>query len=111
MEVTVESQNGLKILNIDGEVSINTSKELEKALNKLLEDGSVSILLNFQAVPYIDSTGLATLIAGLLKAQESGGVIKLTNLNRVCGKIFSITRLDRSFEIFNSLNQGLESFH
>jgi|SRR3989344_121721 len=110
MEINMEVRQDITVLNLRGEVSINTSKELEKQINRLLNEGKVSILLNFQDVPYIDSTGLAMLIACLMKAQESGGIIKLANLNRICSKIFSITRLDRSFEIFNNLAQGIESF-
>ena len=112
MEVTIEEQKDIAVtvVKVEGEITINTARELEKTLNRLLNENNYKLILDLKEVPYVDSTGLATFIAQKLKYQEKGGDVKLANPNKVVGKVLDVTRLDRTFEVYPSLEQAIESY-
>ena len=62
MTISVRTADKVTVLDISGEVDLYHSPELLAKLTELIKQNHMSILLNFQAVTYIDSSGLASLI-------------------------------------------------
>jgi len=82
-------------LHLTGEVDLHNSPLVRKQLLSILNNGS-SVLVDFSALSYIDSSGIATLVEAFNLAKTkaltltivgaTGGplqVLELTNLNKV----------------------------
>ena len=58
-------------------------------------------------VPYMDSSGVASLVKLLSRARKSGSELALANLNDRVRSVFEITRLDSVFRICGSEEEAL----
>jgi anti-sigma B factor antagonist len=73
-------------------------------------EAGVRLLLNFENVDHLASAALGELITLHKKVQEQQGELKLSNINRQIIQVFRITRLNRMFDIHETVEQALESF-
>jgi anti-sigma B factor antagonist len=104
-------QNGdVAVLDIDGEVRIGQPTVLLRNESKrLLEEGQRLFVLDMLDVPWLDSSGLGEVFACYKRAREVDGVVKLV-LRGKAYTLFTITRLDKVFEIFGNAEAALASF-
>lgn len=103
-----------------GQVDVYTAPELKQALKEMLDEGTVTVIVDVSQVSYIDSHGYGTLSEANKRFQEKGGGITIvgpadpeSNVRRG----FKILGLDKStdtkgnscaFDIFDSVGQALE---
>lgn len=99
MQVKQVEKEGILICYLTGEIDINTSPEFKKIFDKLISAKKEKMLLNFAGVPYIDSSGLATLVEILKGLRRYGGKLKLSNMSAKVKGLFEITKLEKLFDI------------
>ncbi len=83
---------------------------LEEQVGQCLDGGDVRVVIDMNAVPYIDSTGLETLLACADRIRKQGGSLKILNPNPLCNEILEITRMTRYFEVTFDLEDAARSF-
>jgi anti-sigma B factor antagonist len=110
MKITEEKKNDAVICKIEGEININTSPDLRKAFDKFINEDSKRIVIDFSGVPYIDSSGLATLIELLQRLKKIDGHLRIFNMSDKVKNVFEVTKLQKLFEIFEDEQQALENF-
>lgn len=93
-----ESENLWKV-TAKGEIDIFNSQDFKAKLLELLSEREINIAIDCDALTYIDSTGLGSLIAVLKRSKEFGGEIALYNVKPTLYKLFKITNLDKVFKI------------
>ena len=104
-EVSVVRFNDRKILDA------NAIEELGGELFGLIEiESRKSLLLDFTGVEFLSSAALNKLIILDKKVKANGGRLKLCSLRHEIGEIFSLTRLDRVFDIRQDEKTALEAF-
>jgi anti-sigma B factor antagonist len=101
----------LRIRSVDGvavvrlvDAEIIYEEAVVRALNNEFIDlldrqGYTKLLFDFQGVRYISSSMLAMLVAVQRKVRQSGGRLRLCGLGPTVRDIFSVSQLDRFFEI------------
>ena len=97
MNVKSYEQDGVTIVQVSGEINIGTSPELRKLFEK---EPKKKIVIDFEKVTYIDSSGLATLVEVLKKTKTQGGSLGLAGMSDKVKSLFEITKLDKLFAIF-----------
>jgi anti-anti-sigma factor len=99
-EVKTVSEAGTIVIELYGEIDGQADEGLSAAYALAAEGKPEAILLNFEQVTYINSTGIA-LIVGLL-AQARGSHIRLLTcgLSEHYQEIFRITRLSDFMTIY-----------
>ena len=98
----VKERNGWAVLSVQGEVDVYTSPRLKQEMVDLLNRGLVNLVVDLNAVKYLDSTGLGVLIGGLKRARERDGDLRLICDNMRILRIFEITGLTKIFDIDRS---------
>jgi len=83
--------------------------ELRGLILSLLKE-SKRIVLNLAWVVYIDSSGLGTLVASFISARHRGAEIKFAAISPRARRLFTITKMDRLFEVYDSPEQAVKSF-
>ena len=72
---------------------------LRQKVVDLMEAGSRKLVLNFEDVPYIDSTGLGFLAGSQKAAQAAGVTIMLASINPHVKKVLDSVQLTQFFAI------------
>ena len=88
------------ILALEGEIDLHRSPQIKETLEPLVAQKMKRILVDFSAVTYIDSSGLAVMIETLQRIQSYGGKFAMFGLRDSVRSIFEIARLDQIFSIF-----------
>ena len=84
---------------------------LENSIMALIEQVSgINLIINFCNVKFLTSSALGLLIRVLKKMHETGGKLKLCSIYPKIFEVFTITHLDKVFEIYDSQQEAAESF-
>ena len=107
LEIKTANRNGATILSIAGRLDTVNAPELERAINKEIENGNRKILLNFSAVSYISSGGLRVLLATAKKLKNPGDNYALCCLSGEVLKIIKLAGFTSIFSIHPSEGEAL----
>lgn len=99
MEVNVEQKNNVVYVTPRGDVDLSSSRELQDRLRLALGDKPERVVVNLAEVPYMDSSGVATLVEAMQIARKQSTRLVLCALQDKVRSIFEIARLDRVFTI------------
>ena len=95
------------ILAVEGEIHVSTAPEFSAMLNATVDDGPTSLVLDLTRVMFIDSTGLSVLLNALRQVTHAGGQMAVVCSNPTVLRLFEITRLDTTFDIYAELEPAL----
>ena len=83
---------------------------LKDKINSLILQGHKKLVLNLEAVPYIDSAGLGEIVRTYTTVSRQGGKLKLLNLTKRIQDLLAITKLLTVFETYESEQDAISSF-
>ena len=106
LQIHVTQRHGYTILSPQGEIDFATGPQLKDAINERLIAGEVNLVMDLEAVDFIESTGLGALIGGRRRAHALKGSLRLVCTEEQLLKIFRITGLDKVFAIYDSVEQA-----
>ena len=101
MTISVRESPAVWIVDLEGAVTLSTSPDLRKALLDLLGK-TPKLALNLQAIRYMDSSGIATLIEVLRDSQRLKKELVLFGLSPAVQNVFRLTHVNRIFRIFDT---------
>jgi anti-anti-sigma factor len=110
MEYNVTEKNNYAIVKLKGELDVGSSIQARELFKSLIEKGKVNIIIDFSEVTFIDSSGLGIIVVAYRNAKEKGGTIKFANVNQRIRKLFEITRTEKHFEFYETLDDAERSF-
>jgi anti-anti-sigma factor len=93
VEVTVDVRDGAATLWLAGDVDREAGAAFDRAYGEAAAAGATSLTLDFAAVPYINSTGIALIVGLLGRARAAGVPVTARRLTDHYREIFEITRL------------------
>jgi len=88
------------IIDLQGDINALANQELEGAYEQAEKGMTRTILLNFEKVSYINSTGIAMIVGLLAKARQSQHKIAACGLSDHYIEIFDITRLTDYIKVY-----------
>jgi anti-anti-sigma factor len=100
LEAEVRQERGRAILDLRGEINGFAQEALDAAYSEAESNDPETILLNFEEVDYINSTGIALIVGLLAKARASHKRLLACNLSEHYVEIFNITRLSDFMSVF-----------
>ncbi|BCS53498.1 STAS domain-containing protein [Geobacter sp. SVR] len=111
MNLKIEQNGKLTIIFVREErLDAHNSDELKTEINKVFEAGGRELLIDLKEVRFIDSSGLGVLVSGFKNASARQGTLKLSGLQTQVRSMFELTRLHRVFDIFQTVDDAMESF-
>ena len=100
LEAEVRQERGVVVLDLRGEVNGFAQEVLDAAYAEADAKDPGAILLNFEGVDYINSTGIALIVGLLAKARVSKRRLVAYGLSDHYVEIFEITRLSDYMGVF-----------
>jgi anti-sigma B factor antagonist len=111
LTLDVSRTSGIAVLRCRGRIVFGKeADELRRVILDLLNE-TQRIVLNFAWIEYLDSCGVGVLVASLISARHRGAEIKLAALKDKARKVLATARVDQLFEIYDSADQAIGSFH
>lgn len=100
MNIQLVNNNGNTIIVVQEDcIDIQNASDLRELLLDLIFKGQNHLLLDLQKVKFIDSSGLGALVYCLREARKSRGTVQVSGLSEHVASMFTITRLNKIFEI------------
>ncbi len=111
MHITERIANDIKILDLEGKLTIGDGAELLRdKVASVAFLGYNKIILNLAKVPYVDSGGLGQLVRCSMAAQKNNGSVKLIGLTSKITDLLTITKLANVFDTYDSEQDAIKSF-
>lgn len=98
-EVNVAPVGDWTVVAVAGEVDVATAPRLRKETLAVLSEGHDRVVLDLEAVDFLDSTGLGVLIGVLRRINAVGGQLRLVCSTPRILDLFTLTGLDRVFDL------------
>ena len=100
LNVEVRREGSVAVLDLAGEINGFAEEALNAAYAEAEAKEPQTILLNFEDVDYINSTGIALIVGLLARARASHRSLLACNLSQHYVEIFNITRLSDFMSVF-----------
>lgn len=111
MKIGKRKNGDVTILDLKGKILVGEGiDELRSSIDDSVKEKESKILLNFESVPYLDSTGLGEVVRSYTSVRKMGGTIKIVNLTNKVKDLLSVTKLITVFETFEDEDKALNSF-
>jgi anti-anti-sigma factor len=110
MQISAESYAQAVILNCQGELTADSLGAFKQAVEHHLSNGQVrDLVLNLEAITFIDSACLEFLLELQEKLAERLGQVKLARMDENVSKILEITRLESAFDRYEDLSEAVKT--
>jgi anti-sigma B factor antagonist len=109
VDLTLESreEGDRTVVAVGGEIDVYTAPKLREQLVDLVNDGRYHLVVDMEAVEFLDSTGLGVLVGGLKRVRAHDGSLRLVCTQERILKIFRITGLTKVFPIHESVSEAV----
>ena len=71
------------------------------------EENAESMVLDLTEVPYVDSSGLGSLVSACVSRQKAGRRVALSGVNERVLRLFEITKTEPLFLIFPTIDEAI----
>ena len=82
--------------------------DFRESIQSLLMEGK-NLVLDMSNITFVDSAGLGALLSALKQVSSVGGSLRLACLNDDVLNLFRLVRMNRVFEIFDSVDEAIAS--
>lgn len=109
LSIQVRDVDGVAVLEPSGFINAHTVRQFEEALERLVESGRFSILLNCKELAYISSAGLGAIMGLIETVRGNGGDILLCELQDGVYAIFDTLGFTQLYKVFPDEGSALSS--
>jgi anti-sigma B factor antagonist len=106
MDCTISEQQGVHCVQLTGELTDETAAEFIDAVTDLFAGPQTRIVLALAGVTFLNSTGLGQLVRLVSQANTQECRVVLAALRPFVAGVLTTTRLDRFFEVYESVAQA-----
>jgi len=99
----------VQTISVRGELDLSTAPELNGPLNRVLEEGEDSVLIDLSRCEFIDSTGIALIVRAWQRLNTGGdgrGLV-ICSQNDQVRRVLEITGLELSIPIHTTRDEAL----
>ncbi len=109
LEVRAEREPNVTLVYLSGEIDLRTSPQLRATLLEIVDEKPARVVLDLSGVSYMDSSGIGTMVELKRRAAQRDSKVVLVGLQERVRSVFEITRLDKFFDIVDSIDEARET--
>ncbi len=108
----IDTINNIYVASFEYIVRFNSliSDAVKEQLNNLFSKPNTKLILNLEEIKFIDSSGFGVLLSVMKTASINYGQFKLCSINKEVMDLFKLLQLQNVFDIYNNLDDCLNSF-
>ena len=107
--VSYDVVNGWTVVEADGEIDAHTAPMIREGVITLVEEGHRHFVLDLGFVTFMDSMGLGVIVAITKRVREREGSLRIASVTGRLLKIFDLSGMRESFEIYPSSEDATQS--
>ncbi len=100
---------GVGVIDVEGQVTGFAEKVMNEAYEEASANGVTFVLINFEKLEYMNSSGIGLLVTILIRAQRSKCKLAACALSPHYRQIFELTRLEDAIAIFETEADALSA--
>ena len=111
MKIICEEAGKNLIAYIDGDIDHHTSDEIKEKIDRaFLRLGAKNIIINFEKVGFMDSSGIGVLIGRykMLENRGEGGKLVIACINDAVSRLFYISGLTRIIKNAETVDEAVK---
>jgi anti-sigma B factor antagonist len=85
-----------------GVLDATQTAQLRSQIDDAMQSGASTVLVDFEQVSFMDSSGLGALVGAFKSLRARGGKLYVCSINEQIRILFELTSMDRVFDIFPS---------
>jgi len=98
------------ILPLKDAITHQNCEEIEAAYEEAANNGKTDIILDCQALTFLDSEALELIVRMHEELRNRGGALRLIALNDVCKDILTATRLINTLHIYKDIHGAIRKW-
>ncbi|KAA3645821.1 MAG: anti-sigma factor antagonist [Chloroflexi bacterium] len=111
MEITTTSHKRCTVVKMDGRIDSNTSPDLKKSLDKIMEDGTYKIVFDMSGVDFISSSGVWVLMETQKACKRwNRGQLVIATPNERISRSLDLAGVHHFFSIYDDITEAVGSF-
>ncbi len=110
MDFTVDELGDVRAVRISGNLDTQTSPVAQEKLIQLIDNGATKILVDFEDLNYISSTGLGMLLVAVKRLKGTNGQLRICNPNTMVREVFDTSGFSEIFPVYRSQAEALDGF-
>lgn len=110
MPVRFRETGNITILDIEGNVDINSSDIIE-TIGYLLNSGKINFIFNLENVNLVDYSGLSVLAIAYKNVINHKGKLKFLHVGLQTIELFKMVKLEYVFEVYSEEEGAIRSFY
>lgn len=109
-KVVRQDSGDMATLKIIGFLDAHTAPTLEEAIQKLIDEELVNILVDFRELSYISSAGLGVFMGFIEEIRSRQGDIKMCSMSPKIYRVFDLLGFPTIYQIFEKQEEALATF-
>ena len=103
LEFQQEDRGDVVVLTLRGNLDALTAPELRPTIDDLVAGRRIHVVFNLSELTLIDSSGVGAIVSLFKRVRLLGGDVKIACLSAQPKEIFRLLRLDRAFEVYETV--------
>ncbi len=97
------------VVAVEGRMDAVSAPEFEKFLGNLIDEGALKVVVDLEALDYISSAGLRSILITAKKIQSRNGKIMIASIHDTVQEIFEISGFSAIIPIHASVDAAVEN--
>ncbi len=110
MQIQWKRHDGVLEVSVRGELDAENVEDVLAFFQEREGKDEKRIVLDLSELEYVDSSGLGVFVRIMKVRRNSGGDVRIAAPTAEVRKVLELTRLNRVFEIFPSVEEATEKF-
>lgn len=109
LSIQVREVGDVAVVEPEGFINAHTVRQFEESLERLVQDGKFTILLNCSRLNYISSAGLGAIMGIIETVRENQGDILLSDLKENVFTIFDTLGFTQLYRVFATEDEAIKA--
>jgi anti-anti-sigma factor len=105
MEIEIEIKDKRCVVGLTGRLDAVTAPELEEKLSRVIDEGSLDLVLNLSGLEYVSSAGLRIFLVAAKKLKAAKGDLCLAGLKDNIKEVIEISGFPSIMPCYNTLEE------
>ena len=110
MEVHKSMLGDATVLRCEGRRARGGGPPRRPAHGGAVTDGRVRVVVDLTGTPFVDSSGLGALVAGLKRTRQAGGDLRIASAQEQVRMVLDLTNLDRILQPFDTVGDAVHGW-
>ncbi len=110
MDVMCNKKGRTLIVKIIGDIDHHTAEEIRDKIDKEFNKMNArDIILDFESVSFMDSSGIGMIIGRYKNTELKGGKVVAVNINEDVARLFDISGLKKIINCYRSIQEAMNA--